>query len=351
MGQRRYIADGGHLNTHVAEGADGRLTTRTGAFHEYFGFAHAQVVGYFTAVAHRHLGGVGRVLLRTTEAHFAGRSPRNHLTVIVRNRDDDVVERGTDVYLAHLLHHDNALLGFVFSFLCHLVIAKDAGGVGAGYASALLVRASADSRLSLFSCLLLAGHGLTLALTGTRVVLGALTTNWQTFAVTQTTVAADIHQTLDVRCYFRAQYAFGLVLGSNDGADGTRLLVGPVLHLLIDIDASFYQNLAGVAPANAENVGQRNFAALVVRDINPCDTSHIGWLCVCGQKPGNYLEGGLEAINHQLSTQGSGVLKIELTLTLLKAGVFLVDNVEFAVATHNLAINATLFDGGFDFHF
>jgi hypothetical protein len=35
------------------------------------------------------------------------------------------------VYLAHLLHHDNALLGFVFSFLCHLVIAKNAGGVGA----------------------------------------------------------------------------------------------------------------------------------------------------------------------------------------------------------------------------
>ena len=41
---------------------------------------------------------------------------------------------------------------------------------------------------------------------------------------------------------------------------------------------------------------------------------------------------------------------MELTLTLLEAGVFLVDNVELAVATHNLAIDATLFDGGLNFH-
>ncbi|GAA3975315.1 hypothetical protein GCM10022407_21140 [Hymenobacter antarcticus] len=42
--------------------------------------------------------------------------------------------------------------------------------------------------------------------------------------------------------------------------------------------------------------------------------------------------------------------KIGLTLTLFEAGVFLVDDVELAITTHNLAIDATLFDGGFDFH-
>ena len=42
--------------------------------------------------------------------------------------------------------------------------------------------------------------------------------------------------------------------------------------------------------------------------------------------------------------------KIELTLTLFEAGIFLVDDVELAITTHNLAIDATLFDGGFDFH-
>ena len=201
MRQRRYVADGGHLNAHVAEGADGRLTARTRAFHEYFGFAHAQIVGHFTAVAHRHLSGVGRIFLRTTEAHFAGRSPRNNLTVVIGDGDDDIVERGTNVYLANLLHHDNALLGFVFSFLCHLVIAKNAGGVGADCVDNLSA-ASADSRVKLFGCLFLASYRLALALTGTRVVLGTLTTNRQAFAVTQAAVATNVHQTLDVGGYF-----------------------------------------------------------------------------------------------------------------------------------------------------
>ena len=57
-----------------------------------------------------------------------------------------------------------------------------------------------------------------------------------------------------------------------------------------------------------------------------------------------------EGINQLLSTQGSGILKLGLTLTLLKAGVFLVDDVELAITAHNFAIDATLFDGGFDFH-
>ena len=41
---------------------------------------------------------------------------------------------------------------------------------------------------------------------------------------------------------------------------------------------------------------------------------------------------------------------MELTLALLKAGVLLVDDVELAITTHNLAIDTTLFDGCFDFH-
>jgi hypothetical protein len=34
------------------------------------------------------------------------------------------------MHLAHLLHHDEALFGLVFSFLCHLVIAINTAGVG-----------------------------------------------------------------------------------------------------------------------------------------------------------------------------------------------------------------------------
>jgi hypothetical protein len=62
------------------------------------------------------------------------------------------------------------------------------------------------------------------------------------------------------------------------------------------------------------------------------------------------LEGGQEVLNNLLSTQGSGVLKIELTLTLFEAGVFLVDDVEFAITADQFAVHATLFHRGFYFH-
>jgi hypothetical protein len=41
---------------------------------------------------------------------------------------------------------------------------------------------------------------------------------------------------------------------------------------------------------------------------------------------------------------------LKLTLTLLEAGVLLVDDVQLAVAADNLAIHAALLNGGFDFH-
>jgi len=167
--------------------------------------------------------------------------------------------------------------------------------------------------------------------------------------VTQAAVAADVHQTLDVRRYLRAQNALGFVLRSDDGTDGARLLVGPVLYLLVQVDTGLRQDFLGVAPANAENVSQGDFAALVVRDINPCDTSHFVWLCVCGQNPGNYLEGEqqTEPALHYPRLRDS---KIGLALTLLEAGVFLVDDVELAITADQFAVHATLFHRGFYFH-
>jgi hypothetical protein len=51
-----------------------------------------------------------------------------------------------------------------------------------------------------------------------------------------------------------------------------------------------------------------------------------------------------------VSTQGSGILKIGLALTLLEAGVFLVDDVELAITADQFAVHATLFHRGFYFH-
>jgi hypothetical protein len=51
-----------------------------------------------------------------------------------------------------------------------------------------------------------------------------------------------------------------------------------------------------------------------------------------------------------ISTQGSGILKMELTLALLEAWVLLVDDVELAITADQFAVHATLFHRGFYFH-
>ena len=178
-----------------------------------------------------------------------------------------------------------------------------------------------------------------------------LTTNRQTFPVTQTTVATNVHQTFDVELNFRTQRAFSLVLSGNDGADFASFSLSPVFHLLVDIDASFGEDFNRVAPANAENVSQGDFAALVVRDVYPCDTSHSGCEMFADQKARQRLGRRLAEEKFNLtSTQGSGFLKIGLALTLFEAGVLLVDNVELAVAADDFAINATFLHRGFYFH-
>lgn len=71
--------------------------------------------------------------------------------------------------------------------------------------------------------------------------------------------------------------------------------------------------------------------------------------CLRTRKPGSYLEGD-SVLRDATSTQASGALKIDLALTLLETRVLFVDNVEFAVAADDFAINATLLHRGFYFH-
>ena len=170
----------------------------------------------------------------------------------------------------------------------------------------------------------------------------------QTLAMTQATVAANVHQALDVELNFRAQCAFSFVLGSDDVTNLSGFRFAPVLHLFVDINASFGEDFSRVAPADAENVSQGDFAALVVRDVYPCDTSHIDCEIFADQKARQHI--GRRLSNGLVSTQGSGILKINLALTLLEARVLLVDNVELTVATDDFTINATFLHRGFYFH-
>ena len=73
--------------------------------------------------------------------------------------------------------------------------------------------------------------------------------------MTDASVAADVHQTLDVHLNFTAEFTFSLVLVRNDVTDVVLLFVSPILNLLGRLDACFAQDLLSERSSNAENVG------------------------------------------------------------------------------------------------
>ena len=83
-----------------------------------------------------------------------------------------------------------------------------------------------------FSCFLLVRYSLTLSFTGTRIILGRLTTYRKTLAMTKTTVTSDVHQTLDAQLDLRLENTFDLELLSNDRTNRVRFFIIPFLTFL-----------------------------------------------------------------------------------------------------------------------
>ena len=83
------VRQGGHVDyldyfdACAMNGTDSGLASVTGSFYIRFYFAQSQIVCYFRAVLRCHLCGIGSVLLRATEAHFACRWPGDYLTLAV----------------------------------------------------------------------------------------------------------------------------------------------------------------------------------------------------------------------------------------------------------------------------
>ena len=91
----------------------------------------------------------------------------------------------------------------------------------------------------LLSNFFLARNSLALTFSCTAVSTCTLTTKWQTFTMTQTTVASNIQQTLNVHLGFTTQSTFGFKLGVDDITNRCLLIIIPLVYFLVDIDASF----------------------------------------------------------------------------------------------------------------
>ena len=116
-------------------------------------------------------------------------------------------------------------------------------------------------------------NGLWAPLARTRVGLGTLPTGRQPPTVAQPAIAADVHQTLDVALYFRAQVALDLVVTLNDLAQPSDLILAEIPHALIGGDIRLGEDLTRQGPAHAVQVRQSRFYTPVARKVHACNPS------------------------------------------------------------------------------
>src|ERR1700752_2827062 len=93
--------------------------------------------------------------------------------------------------------------------------------------------------------------------------------------VAQAAVGADLHEPLDVERDFPAELAFNLGFFVDHVAQPADLLIAKILDPQIWIDVRDRQDAAGGAGPDAEEVGQTDLDALVTRDVNAGDSSHL----------------------------------------------------------------------------
>jgi hypothetical protein len=118
------------------------------------------------------------------------------------------------------------------------------------------------------------GCALARTLAGTGIGAGALATHRQATTVTETTVATNVHQALDVHRGFAAQVTFDGEL-TNLVANFLQIGVGQVLHLFGVFNAACLANLAGAGATDTKNGSQANFSMFVRRNVDASDTCHF----------------------------------------------------------------------------
>ena len=116
--------------------------------------------------------------------------------------------------------------------------------------------------------------------------------------MTHAAIAADFHKALDIERYVTAQVALHLEVMLNVFAQLADFVLGEILYAGVRIDAGFGNNLLGSGQADAIDVGQAYFHALLSGQVNARNTCHVlvtppnvfGWLSTFrpgGKDPGS----------------------------------------------------------------
>jgi hypothetical protein len=109
---------------------------------------------------------------------------------------------------------------------------------------------------------------------GPCVGASALATHGQTTAMTETTVATNVHQAFDVHGGFTPQITLD---GENSDlvADFLEVGVGQIFDLFRVSDARSFANLPSAGATNTKDGGQAYLCMFVRRNVDASDTCHI----------------------------------------------------------------------------
>ncbi|CAB4540130.1 unannotated protein [freshwater metagenome] len=98
--------------------------------------------------------------------------------------------------------------------------------------------------------------------------------NGQTTTVSDSLVRAQFHLASNVGLHLTAQVTFDLEVGVDVVTQSNQLLVREVLDADVLVDFGLVENLNRTGAANAVNVGECDFHALVAGNIYSSETCH-----------------------------------------------------------------------------
>jgi len=118
MRNRGYIINSAYLKTGIDKCPQRSLTTRSWSLNFHFYFAHTKVSRLLGSVCNCVLGSKWGGLTGTFEPEHACATPGNHVTLLVRDSNNSIIERGVDKdnALGHILFY--SLFGSCLSTLC-----------------------------------------------------------------------------------------------------------------------------------------------------------------------------------------------------------------------------------------
>src|SRR5277367_387105 len=138
---------------------------------------------------------------------------------------------------------------------------------------------------------LLASDRLGRPLAGACIGMGPLPANRQAATMTQPTVAAKIHQPLDVHGDFTSQIALDDVVAVDHLAQLQHFLIGQLRHPARFGYRHFFHDFLGFGGANAVDILEPDHHALIGRDIDASDTGHVS-CSLCGPTQRNEAPSG-----------------------------------------------------------